>query len=383
MSADEGKAAADEVDGSGKRQPAAGALRSLPAVGELLALPELRQLEAEVGRPRLLAAVRAAIAQVRGALRAGGLPADTALEGHPWEQEVRRSLAELGRPSPRPVINATGVVIHTNLGRVPLAERAIAAIAEAARGYTDLEYDLRAGERSSRQVHAAALLGELTGAEDALIVNNNAAGVLLATSALAAGGEVIVSRGELVEIGGSFRIPEVIVQGGARLVEVGTTNRTHLRDYQRAIGPATRLLLKVHRSNFVLRGFTAEVGRADLVRLGRDHGLPVVEDLGSGCLIDLTGFGLPGEPTVQQAVAAGCDLVCCSGDKLVGGPQAGLLLGRRETMARLRHHPLMRAVRPDKLTIAGLVATLTSYRDGRAREELPVLRMLSIEAATL
>lgn len=362
--------------------PATRALRELPAVAALLELPALRELEGEVGRPLLLLAVRRSVERVRQALlRGAAAPAD--LPGHSWEAEVRRALAELRQLAPRPLVNATGVVIHTNLGRAPLSGRAVAALGEAARGYTDLEYDLEHGERGSRHGHAAELLREVTGAQDALVVNNNAAAVLLATSALAAGGEVVVSRGELVEIGGSFRIPDVIAQGGARLVEVGTTNRTHLRDYERAIGPATRLLLKVHRSNFVQQGFTAEVERSALVALGRSRGLPVVEDLGSGCLLDLAAVGLPGEPTVQQAVAAGMGLVTFSGDKLVGGPQAGVLVGERELVDRLRHHPLLRALRPGKLTLAALTATLASYREGRALAELPVLRMLGTDAAKL
>ncbi len=279
------------------------------------------------------------------------------------------------------VINATGIVLHTNLGRAPLAEAAMRAVAEAG-GYCSLEYDLAAGARGSRLQGVAPLLCALTGAEAALAVNNNAAAMLLALTGLAGGGEVIVSRGELIEIGGGFRVPDVIRQGGARLVEVGTTNKTRLADYREAITPATRALLTVHPSNFRMVGFTASVPRAEIAALAHAHGLWAVEDLGSGALTDLRALGAPAEDTVPQAVAAGIDVVAFSADKLLGGPQAGLLVGREAAMAALRRHPLMRALRLDKLSLAALEATLRLHRDG-AVAHIPVLRLLAQGQAAL
>ena len=335
-------------------------LRDLPSVDELLRSERL----AGVPREAAVEAARAALARAREEISAGADPGDL----------VERTLAELEaatRPRLRRVINATGVVLHTNLGRAPLAPAALARVEEAARGYSNLEYDLADGARGSRQDHCAALLRRLTGAEAALIVNNNAAAVLLALAALAEKREVLVSRGELIEIGDGFRIPEVLARSGARLVEVGTTNRTRVADYERAAGEATGAILRVHQSNFRVVGFTERPRLRDLARLAARAGLPLVDDLGSGSL--LAGD----EPTAAASVADGADLVCFSGDKLLGGPQAGIVVGRAELVERLRRHPLQRALRADKLTLAALEATLALYLDPeRARREIPALRML-------
>jgi L-seryl-tRNA(Ser) seleniumtransferase len=281
------------------------------------------------------------------------------------------------RPTLCPVINATGVVLHTNLGRAPLCEDALEAMVEVGRGYSNLEYDLEAGERGSRYVHAEELLCRLTGAEGALVVNNNAGAVLLTLSALAQGRQVVISRGQLIEIGGGFRIPDVMRQSGAHLVEVGTTNRTHLRDYEQAIGPDTAMLMLAHQSNFRVTGFTTQVPAEELVTLGRAHGLLVYEDLGSGTLLDTEKYGFSHEPTAQEAVAAGVDVVSFSGDKLLGAPQAGIVVGRGDLIARLRHFPLTRALRVDKTTLAGLQATLLHYLRGDAERQIPAWRMLA------
>ncbi|MBS1118893.1 MAG: L-seryl-tRNA selenium transferase [Deltaproteobacteria bacterium] len=302
---------------------------------------------------------------------------------------------ELARPALRRVINATGVVLHTNLGRAPLAEAARAAIEDVARGYSNLEYDLAVGERGSRHDHLRGVLRELTGAEDAIVANNNAAATVLGLAALAADREIIVSRGELIEIGGSFRLPEILKLSGGVLVEVGTTNKTHPQDYERAITERTGLLLKVHRSNFTIVGFTSEVSAEQLVTLGRAHGVRTMIDLGSGALVDRETqrrWGLPDEPTVAETVASGADLVTFSGDKLLGGPQAGIAVGTTAAVAAARTHPLMRAFRPDKLTIAALSATLAIYRDGGraghaghagALDAIPTARMLGASSETL
>jgi L-seryl-tRNA(Ser) seleniumtransferase len=295
----------------------------------------------------------------------------------PWSlvDRTRARAAELEQVAPRRVLNATGVVLHTNLGRSPLAPEAAAAAMEAARAYTDLELDLESGERGSRTSRLETLLLALTGAEAAHVVNNNAAALLLAVDTLAAKREVVLSRGELVEIGGSFRVPEIMAASRAQLREVGTTNRTHLEDYRRALGLETGLLLKVHRSNFEIRGFTSEVGLPELAGLGRAHSVPVVEDRGSGTFLDLRPLGIP-EPEAHAGLREGADLVLFSGDKLLGGPQAGILLGRRELVERLKRNPLARALRVDKMTIAALHWTLRSMLDGTARDRIPVLRMI-------
>jgi L-seryl-tRNA(Ser) seleniumtransferase len=287
-------------------------------------------------------------------------------------------LKELSEPSLRPVINATGVVVHTNLGRSPLSKKAIERIVEVSRGYSNLEYDIQAGERGKRYVHVESMLTRLTGVEAATAVNNNAAAVLLCLNALARGKEVIVSRGELVEIGGSFRVPDVMERSGATLREVGTTNKTHLKDYEKAINERTGLILKVHTSNYKIVGFTKEVFPEELARLGKKHNLPVMWDLGSGSFIDLTTYGAGNEPTVQQAVDSGVDVLTFSGDKLLGGPQAGLILGARKYLDPIRSNPLARALRIDKLTLAALDATLAQYLDReRAVMEIPTLWMLT------
>ena len=348
-----------------------GALRHLPSVDELARLLAGDPALATVPRARLTALAREAVdAERRRVLAEAVEPVDA--------PTLARRVTEGARPfSLRPVINATGVALHTNLGRALLSSLALERVALAATGYTNLELDLASKERGSRYSHVERSLRALTGAEDALVVNNNAAAVLLALETLAHGKEVVVSRGELIEIGGEFRIPDIMLRSGARLREVGTTNRTHLRDYAEAIGPDTALLLKVHTSNYRVVGFTAEVSSRELAELGRARGVPVMEDLGSGSLIDLRPWGLPGEPMVPDVVASGVDLVSFSGDKLLGGPQAGIVVGRRDIVGRLKKNPWNRALRIDKLTIAALEATLYAYESGDARAAIPTLRMLT------
>jgi L-seryl-tRNA(Ser) seleniumtransferase len=353
--------------------------RRIPSVDGLLAAPDFLELMGRLGRDRVVRALRAVQEQVRAGAGEGDPPTAPGW----YAARVQARLESEDQPSLRPVINATGVVLHTNLGRAPLAEAARRAVARAT-GYATLEYDLEAGTRGSRHDHCVDLLRELTGAEGAVVVNNNAAAVVLALNTLAQGGEAIVSRGELVEIGGSFRVPEIMARSGAVMREVGATNRTHLRDYQDALGPATRVILKVHRSNFTLEGFTAEVGVDRLAPMAGEAGVPIIHDLGSGALVDLSRFGLPHEPTVREAVEEGADVVTLSGDKLLGGPQAGILVGRADLMDRIRANPLCRAFRCDKLTLAALEATLALYRDPDvALREVPTLRMLGAQPAEL
>lgn len=347
--------------------------RQLPSVDRLLADQRLRPLAEEYPPSTLVGVIRECLATIRDLVRQGGQP--------PTYDELVESLVAriplLLGPSLRPVINATGVIIHTNLGRAPLSKEALQAMATVSRGYSNLEYDLEAGERGSRHTHLESLLTRLTGAEAALAVNNNAAAVLLTLTALAHGREVIISRGQLVEIGGGFRIPDVMRQSGARLVEVGTTNRTYLRDYEEAITPETVALLRVHTSNFRITGFTTATPLAELVRLAHDRGLIVIDDLGSGCLLDVTVYGLAPEPMVQESIATGADIVLFSGDKLLGGPQAGIILGRQRLVSALRRHPLARAVRMDKASIAGLAVTLLHYLRGEVEQKVPVWRMIA------
>ncbi len=354
-------------------------LRQIPSVDEFIRAPGLTPYLAPLSRPQAVEVIRRLLAAFRERLLAvplADLPPELDLAA--LETEAAQALSNASRLSLTRVINASGVVIHTNLGRSPLGAAAQQQILTAAACYTNLEYDLTEGKRGSRQVHLERLVTELTGAEAALVVNNNAAGVFLALSALALGREVVISRGQLVEIGGSFRMPEIMAASGAILREVGTTNKTYLADYETAITSQTAMLLKVHPSNFRLLGFTQEVPLADLVALGRRYGLVVMEDLGSGCLVDLSRYGLEKEPTVQEAVASGADLVLFSGDKLLGGPQAGLILGNAEVVHRLKQHPLTRALRPDKLTLAGLEATLHLYlNEPEAVIGIPTLRMLT------
>lgn len=350
----------------------------LPAVHVLAAEAQALQRD-PVPRWALIEAARRTVASRRDAILGGSDAAPIR------PQEVADLASSLVRPHLRRVINATGVVLHTNLGRAPLAAEARTAIDDAACGFTNLEYDLERGARGSRHDHLRGLLRELTGAEDALVANNNAAATVLGLAALAADKEIVVSRGELIEIGGSFRLPEILALSRGRLVEVGTTNKTHARDYEAAIGPETGLLVKVHRSNFAIVGFTAEVSPEQLVAIGRARGVPTMIDLGSGMFIDRAlqrRWGLPDEPTVGDAVASGADVVTFSGDKLLGGPQAGILVGNARAVEIARKHPLMRALRPDKLTLAGLEATLRLYRDGRA-EAVPTIAMIACDIETL
>jgi L-seryl-tRNA(Ser) seleniumtransferase len=349
------------------------ALRHLPSVDQLVRAVATRREVAEIPRVRLTATIREVLDRERGRLLAGGAPVDA-------EELAARVVAvtqRAGTFSLRPIINATGVVLHTNLGRALLSALAVERLAVAAAQYSNLEMDLATKGRGSRYSHVEPLLRRLSGAEDALVVNNNAAAVLLALETLASGKEVIVSRGELIEIGGEFRIPDIMRRSGARLREVGTTNRTHPRDYAEAIGPETGLLLKVHSSNYRVVGFTASVSSRELADIGRERGIPVMEDLGSGSFVDLRPFGFPYEPTVPEVVAAGVDLVTFSGDKLLGGPQAGIVVGRKALTARLKKNPINRALRIDKLTLAALEATLYAYESGDPRETVPALHMLT------
>ena len=360
-------------------------LRQLPQVDDLLRHPELAPAVSPL--PRLLAAavVRRVLAAARHSINAeppAALP--PSLDETALLQDLREALLAAAKPRLRRVVNATGVVIHTNLGRSPLGEAALAQIQAVAAHYSTLEYDLARGARGSRHDHLEGVVQELTGAGGVLVVNNNAAAVLLALNTLAAGKEVVISRGQLVEIGGSFRLPEIMAASGAILREVGTTNKTYLKDFEKAITSETAVLLKVHPSNFRIMGFTHEVTLAEMVDLGRRYGLKVVEDLGSGCLVDLSRYGLEREPTVQETLKAGADLVLFSGDKLLGGPQAGLILGNREVVEALRKNPMTRALRPDKMTLAALEATLRLYlEEPRALAEIPTLRMLTRPVAEL
>ncbi len=364
--------------------------RVIPSIEQLRQREAIRRLEHDYGREAIVAALREAAAGLRAALSGGGNPliADPESAGLFIERVALEQLAGAWRPSLRPVVNATGVVIHTNLGRSPLAQAALGRIAGLGTGYSNLEFDLAAGRRGARDVHAEALLCRLLDVEAALVVNNNAAATLLLLAALAAGREVIVSRGELVEIGGGFRVPDVMAQSGARLREVGTTNKTRAGDYAAAITDETALLLRVHRSNFRIEGFTEQPSLEELVALGRERRVSVAEDLGSG-YVGLPGDAegcarldtlLEGEPKVQSTVAAGVDVCCFSGDKLLGGPQAGIIVGRRELLDRIRRHPLMRAVRVDKVTYAALEATLGEYVAGRAATTVPIMRMILASA---
>ncbi len=349
-------------------------LRQIPAVDYLLNRQSLRELEGRVGHRLVVEVTRKVLESLRENISGGSL-ADVSAEG--LEREILKEAEAVTGFSLQPVINATGVILHTNLGRAPLAEEALAHLVEAAAGYSNLEYDLDHGERGQRDVHTDRLFGRLLGAERALVVNNNAAAVFLALNTLAEGSEVIVSRGELIEIGGSFRIPDVCVKSGAVLREVGTTNRTRAGDYAAAINERTRVLLRVHPSNFRIVGFTERPGLDELVELAREHKLLLMEDLGSGCLIDLTSCGVRDELPAGLSLKAGADVVTFSGDKLLGGPQAGILVGKREPLERVRRNPLFRALRVDKLTIAALEATVSLYLQGRL-DSIPALRMMRL-----
>jgi L-seryl-tRNA(Ser) seleniumtransferase len=347
--------------------------RRLPSVDRLMSEDAIRSLQDTYPRELVVDLVRERLERDRDSIALGHPPPST--------DEIVASVCtqarELASPSPRPVINASGVILHTNIGRAPLSADAIEAMDRASRGYCDLEFELDTGRRGSRNARVEQLLCQLTGAEAALVVNNNASAVLLALMTHARRKEVIVSRGQAVEIGGGFRIPEVMKQSGAKLVEVGTTNATYIRDFEQALTPRTAVLLRVHSSNFRVMGFTHSVTLDELVELGSRHGLPVFDDLGSGCLLETAQFGLDPEPTVQQSVSAGVGLATFSGDKLVGGPQAGIVVGKRELLDRMKKHPLARAVRTDKVRLAGLTATLITYLKGEATTRIPVWRMIS------
>ena len=342
---------------------------------KLLSRPGFEALSREFGRVLVVAETRALLAGLRESSEEA---IDRGLSD--IEAAVRARLESAVAPSVFRVLNATGILVHTNLGRAPLSEAAIAAIAEVARGYSNLELDLETGKRGSRHRHAERLLAGLFPGKKALVVNNAAAALMLALNTEALGKEVVISRGELVEIGGSFRVPEILERSGARLREVGTTNKTRIADYDSAIGPETGAILRVHPSNFRVVGFTESAATEDLVRLGRDRGLPVIEDFGSGNLVSLASFGLPAEPTVSESLASGIDLCIFSGDKLLGGPQAGILVGEGSRVEACRRNPMARALRVDKLVYAALEATLSAYLRGRAFEEIPVLRMLALPA---
>ena len=358
--------------------------RSIPSIDALLAAEEFVGLVGDYGHERVVAAARRVLDAVRGAIAAGDVRSGLS-ETASYVADVADVLERDAVPSLREVVNATGVVLHTNLGRAPLADVAAQAMAAAARGYSNLEYDIDAGARGSRYDHCVSLLRELTGAEDALVVNNNAAALVLALNTLARGQKVVVSRGELVEIGGGFRIPDILERSGAGLVEVGSTNRTRIADYRGAVeNGGVAAILKVHRSNFRITGFTEDVEVAELSDLAREAGVPLIHDLGSGLFVRAEELGLPEEPLAVDSLKAGADVVAVSGDKLLGGPQAGLLLGSKHHIAALRTNPLCRALRVDKMTLAGLEATLRLYRDrSRALVEIPTLRMLGADVQEL
>jgi L-seryl-tRNA(Ser) seleniumtransferase len=358
-------------------------LRGIPSVGELLEHPQLKQLREKLSHSVVVSRVRGLLDEVRAEVQSATaemhLPSPAELA-----DRIARRIRQSEEPRLRPVINATGILLHTGLGRAPLAEDAIAEMAAVARDYASVEIDLDDGQRSQRVLAVEGLLKELTGAEAATVVNNNAGATVLVLAALAAGREVVVSRGELIEIGGSFRLPDVMAASGARLREVGTTNKTRIEDYRRAIGAETAALMKVHTSNFVVVGFTESASLGELVRLGRERNLPVIDDIGSGALIDFAQFGLAGEPQAAASIKTGADLVLFSGDKLLGGPQCGVIAGRRELIDRIARHPLMRALRVDKLTLAALAATLRLYRSPEAaRREVPLLAMLGTSLENL
>jgi len=353
--------------------------RYLPSVDRILSQDRIKRLEENYPHNLLVHLVRQCLEQERLSI-AQGKPCQAIDE---IVESIIARAQDLSHPSPRPVINATGVILHTNLGRAPLSEDAIVAMNLAARSYCNLEFDLDSGLRGSRHIHAEQILCQLTGAEAALVVNNNASAVLLALTALAKRKEVIVSRGQAVEIGGGFRIPEVMRQSGAKLIEVGTTNCTYFKDYEEAIGPRTMALLRIHSSNFRVVGFTHSVSLEELVALGNHYDLPILDDLGSGCLLDTTEFGLTPEPMVQQSIALGAALAFFSGDKLLGGPQAGIIVGNKALIEKLKRHPLARAVRIDKIRLAGLVATLIHYLKDEALTKIPVWRMISAPLAEI
>ena len=347
--------------------------RDIPSVDQILKHPRTEQLLGAYGHAWTVSAIRELLDQLRLSLpNLAEIPSDAELEN-----SLESILQKQSQPSLRPVINATGVLLHTNLGRAPLSQAALAAVESVACGYSTLEYDLTKGKRGKRDIHASALLTRLTGGESALVVNNNAAAVLLALSALSKGKKVAISRSQLVEIGGGFRIPDVMKQSGAKLLEVGTTNRTRLADFEQAIAEGASLLLVAHQSNFKIIGFTEEPALEDLAKLAHLHNVPLMVDLGSGAFLDTAKYGLAHETTVQETLAKGADLVCFSSDKLLGGPQAGILIGKADLLTKIRRHPLYRAIRADKLCLAALSATLLHYLKGEAEQAIPLYQMLS------
>lgn len=358
-------------------------LRNIPSVNELLDSPPLRQLVSKVSRNTVVSGVRSFLENLREEVQ-------TAAADIKWPSanELAERIADWiqhdDRPPLRPVINATGILLHTGLGRAPLAREAIQAIRDVSNGYASVEVDLETGERSQRVLAVKGLLRQVTGAEDAAVVNNNAAATMLALAALAAGREVLVSRGQLIEIGGSYRLPDVMESSGAKLREVGTTNKTHLADYEKAVNERTAAILRVHTSNFRVIGFTEEVSLSELVALGRKYQLPVIDDIGSGALVDFARFGISGEPVASDSIRVGADLVLFSGDKLMGGPQAGVIVGRKSLVDRISRHPMMRAMRVDKMTLAALAATLRIYRDPEmAAQRIPLLSLLGTSIENL
>lgn len=354
-------------------------LRALPSVDRLLSAPSQTALISAYGRPLVVQAIRSALAEVRARYpETGDVPAVEILQ-----EKIASLLRTWSASSLLPVINASGVVLHTNMGRAPLSIKALQAIREISQGYSNLEFNLSTGKRGSRLVHAGDLLRRITGAEAAMVVNNNAAAVMLILSALARRRAVVIARSQLVEIGGGFRIPDVMRQSGARLLEVGTTNRIHLRDYETALEDKPALFMRAHRSNFQIVGFTSEPTLAEVAGVAHQAGIPLVDDLGSGSLVDTAIYGLGHEPMVQESLAAGADLVCFSGDKLLGGPQAGIIVGRKVLIAKLKKHPLARAIRADKLCLAALSATLLHYLKDEAEAEIPIWRMISTPAAQI
>ncbi len=354
-------------------------MRQIPAVDQLLLRPRISQWVTRTSREFVVSEIQSLLGEVRRAIRDGNSPGEAGALPQDLDDALDERLQRRLRPALRAVINATGVILHTNLGRAPLSSAAQNCLSAISGQYTNLEFDLERGDRSHRDKLTESALVELLGCESATVVNNNAAAVFLILNSLAAGREVIVSRGELIEIGGSFRIPDIMTRSGARLREVGTTNRTRLEDYQAAIGPDTAMLMKIHPSNFRIRGFSERPALEELVALAREHRLPIVEDIGSGCLVDLREYGVMDEPVARESVKAGVDLICFSGDKLLGGPQAGIIAGRGEFVRLVQKNPLMRAFRVEKLVYGALQATLSSYRAGRAFDDIPVLRMISMK----
>ena len=358
-------------------------LQNLPAIDKLLHTPPLRELAGDCPHVLLVEAAQRTVAELRQQILDDSAP-EPACDIEAVAARAAVHARKLNSPSLKKVLNVTGTLLHTNLGRAPLCKPALEAMTNVSAGYSNLEYDLDKGQRGKRFRHVEELICQLTGAEAATVVNNNAGAVLLALSALASGKEALVSRGELIEIGGSFRIPDIMAAGNVKLVEIGTTNKTHLDDYRKAITADTALILKVHTSNYRIVGFTEAVPGSELADLGKERGVIVLEDLGSGLLIDLSQYGLPPEPTVSEALKTGIDILTFSGDKLLGGPQAGIIVGRKEIVERLRQHPMARALRIDKMTLAAIEATLRLYLDpDKALQEIPTLQMLSKNADTL